>query len=174
MSSRRTSPEARPQLWLWGFMASGKSTVGRALAARRGVAFVDVDARIERQENASVATIFATRGEAAFRRIEAATVTALLDVPSRRVVALGGGALLDPALRRRALAEAFVVVLEADLDTILARAGTSRPLLAGASRADAAHLLEQRRAVYREAHHTIRSDGPLEPLLAALDARWQA
>src|SRR5206468_3197659 len=107
------------------------STVGRLVAERAGRSFVDLDDAVASDAGESVAAIFASRGEAAFRSLEAAALRRLLHIeaPDRdkrafgpeprvaaagpQVIALGGGALLDPELRREALARACVVLLTA-------------------------------------------------------------
>lgn len=148
-------PRARSLLLLWGFMGSGKSTVGRALAERAAVRFVDLDVELESRTKLSIAEIFAQRGEPSFRALEKDALEELLDQGGRAVVALGGGALLDERLRARALSEAFVVTLTAPLDVLSARLeGTPRPL---ASRA--ATLFEERKTAYLEAHHTVDTSG---------------
>ena len=148
-------PAARSLLLLWGFMGSGKSTIGRELAARAGVPFVDLDEALESRASMSIADIFAKRGEPFFRELEKRALEELLDEGGKAVVALGGGALLDERLRARSLAEAFVVTLTAPFEVLAARLeGTPRPL---ASRAAA--LFEERRSAYLEAHRTVDTSG---------------
>ncbi|GEE02703.1 shikimate kinase [Gordonia spumicola] len=114
---------------LAGFMGSGKSTVGRALAARLGVEFVDTDAEIERRSGRTIPEIFAADGEVGFRAIEADVVRDVLD-ESTGVVALGGGSPTVPAIRD-ALAAHHVIYLEIDAAAGFARvAHSDRPLLA--------------------------------------------
>ena len=143
---------------LTGFMGSGKTTVGRALAERLGWQFLDLDAEIERRDGRSVPQIFAASGErggeAHFRKLETAALAALLGQRSV-VVALGGGA--PEELGNRLLLEqtprTAVVYLEAPLETLLerceqddTRTGTAgRPLLAEAEQRFAArrHLYER-------------------------------
>jgi shikimate kinase len=140
---------------LTGFMGSGKTTVGRALAERLGWQFLDLDAEIERRDGRSVPQVFAESGEAHFRHLETAALAALLG--QRQVVlALGGGA--PEELGNRLLLEqtprTAVVYLAASLETLIARceqedalAGTAgRPLLAEA---------EQRFAVRRQLYERI-------------------
>ena len=175
-----TPPERRPLLLLSGFMGTGKSTVGRALAARTGAAFEDLDAAIEAEAGRTIPELFAERGEAAFRSLER---TLLLDRLARtadtpRILALGGGTLVDPPSRRRALALAFVVTLVADVDTIVARcAGGTRPLLAGATPDEAAErvraLLQARADAYEAGHlHLATDDRSPEALAQTLARRW--
>jgi shikimate kinase len=120
-------------VFLVGMMGAGKSTVGRALAARLGRRFHDCDAEIEREQGRAVAEIFATEGEARFRALEREMATRWLGEPV--VVALGGGAIAQPELRAACLRSGTLVWLRARPETLLARLGegASRPLLAGLS-----------------------------------------
>jgi len=114
-------------------MGSGKSSVGKRLAARLDLPFIDVDAWIEDEEGASVATLFSTRGEAAFRELEAKALPSFLEAPSPCVLSVGGGAVTDER-SRKLLADAGVVVwLRARPETLHDRLGEGegRPLLAG-------------------------------------------
>ncbi|MEO7328056.1 MAG: shikimate kinase, partial [Minicystis sp.] len=166
----------RLPLLLQGFMGAGKSTTGRLVAARAGVPFVDLDAQIEARAGTSVAALFATQGEAAFRALEAEELQRLLDDRRPQVVALGGGALLDQARRRAALGRAFVLTLAASPATLVARtAGETRPLLAGPegrlTRIEA--LLAQRAEAYAEAHaHVTTDDRSPEAVAEAVLAAW--
>ncbi len=126
------STEAAPRprrVVLVGFMGSGKSTVGPLLADLLGWSFQDMDAAIERRTGRPVATLFAERGEEAFREIELrmAEETATLD---RHVVAAGGGAFARPETRAALRRDAVVVWLRVDLETAFARIPTDgrRPL----------------------------------------------
>jgi shikimate kinase / 3-dehydroquinate synthase len=153
----------RPQraLLLNGFMGTGKSTVGRLVAERAGVPFVDLDERVAEREGASVAELFAQRGETGFRAAEKAALDALLAERGPRVIALGGGALLERATRRSALERACVITLGARIETIVRRTrGSSRPLLSGAAdpKARISTLLEARGPGYAEAHARVATD----------------
>jgi shikimate kinase/3-dehydroquinate synthase len=154
----------RPLL-LSGFMATGKSTVGRLLAARVGRPFVDLDGRLEARLGAKIPEFFAERGEAAFRaeeRAELERVLAEAGAGSSPVVALGGGALLARDVRLRALDSAVVVTLSASPAEIARRAGTrsGRPLLDAPDPAKRAlELLAQRAHAYVEAHAVVKTDG---------------
>lgn len=153
-------------MWLVGMMGAGKSTVGRELARRLGRRFVDSDDEIERAAGASVAEIFAGEGEASFRRREREAVRALRG--SGAVVALGGGAMAQPALRRMLAGCGVVVYLRAAPETLLARVGDAeaRPLLAGLGPSERLErvraLLAERAAAYAEAGLSVDTDG-LEP-----------
>jgi shikimate kinase / 3-dehydroquinate synthase len=162
-------------LFLTGFMASGKSTVGRELAGRAGVPFVDLDARIAETAGKSVAEIFKTHGESHFRQLEREAVQSLLRDSAPQVIALGGGALLQRALRLDVLEHATLVCLRAKLSTLRERAakdGPTRPLLQTA--ADVELLFEQREAGYAEAHAVfdVDSRSPAELAERALEL-WQ-
>jgi shikimate kinase len=150
---------------LIGFMGAGKTTVGRRVAKRLGLPFVDSDSVIEEREQRTVRDIFASDGEAVFRRIERATVLDLLDGPDA-VLALGGGAVQDPVIRA-AVARATTVHLVVTPEQVRARVGSDagRPLLAGA---DLAQLLERRRPHYDEAA-TIHVPTDGRPVAAVVD-----
>ncbi len=167
-------------LLLHGPMGSGKSTVGRRVAALAGAAFVDLDEAVCAAAGASIPEIFAAEGEAGFRRREADALARLLGearhAGARRVVALGGGALLDPARRRSALASARVVTLTARAETLAARtAGAGRPLLdASPDRTQALReVLAARADAYAEAHARVPTDGlAVEAVAAAVLEGW--
>ncbi|UQA61485.1 3-dehydroquinate synthase [Polyangium aurulentum] len=150
-----------PPLLLSGFMGAGKSTVGRLVASLANIPFVDLDAAIEEASGRSIASLFAESGEAAFRALESEALRMILDNPDPRVIALGGGALLDAELRRHALARARVVTLTAKPETLIARTqGTGRPLLStGLDRLGRIRdLLAARAPAYAEAHNQIPTD----------------
>jgi shikimate kinase/3-dehydroquinate synthase len=155
-------------------MGAGKSTLGRALAARRGVAFVDLDEAVQAREGASPAQIFATAGEAAFRDAEARALEAALasrEVVDGAVVALGGGAVLRARSRRALLEAGVLVTLHAEPAVLAARVegDPGRPLLAGRDPAEAlAELLDARADAYAECHGAVDT-GRLDAA-AALEA----
>jgi shikimate kinase / 3-dehydroquinate synthase len=146
-------------LFLTGFMASGKSAVGRAAASLAGVPFVDLDERIATRAGSTIAELFARHGEGHFRKLERAAVEEVLSDAVPSVVALGGGALLLRSLRLRVLETSTLVALRARPETLLARAavdGPTRPLLK--EPADVELLLEQRESAYAEAHEVLDVD----------------
>jgi 3-dehydroquinate synthetase/shikimate kinase len=130
-------------------MGAGKTTVGEQVAARLARPFVDLDVAIERRAGATVADIFATSGEHGFRTVEQEVVADVLAAGEPSVVALGGGAVLEPATRKLLAASAFTVVLDVEPDVAWTRVQESgRPLAQGV---DAFHaLLAERRPVYDE------------------------
>lgn len=154
-----TFPAHPVRIVLTGFMGAGKTTVGALLAQRLGWAFVDSDRVVEESSAMSVAEIFARRGEAAFRELEAAAVRdACRD--ENLVLALGGGALEIAATRDflATLPDTLTVFLEAPLETMLARCaahteGPVRPVLADRARLD--QRWGQRMPWYRQAQLTV-------------------
>ncbi len=119
-------------IYLAGFMGTGKSTVGKGLAVELHRPFLDTDALIEQREGRSIGAIFEQCGEAYFRKLEAQTVEEMLPLQGC-VVALGGGVLENPLLREKLAASGRLVVLQASGGEILRRLGESekeaRPLL---------------------------------------------
>lgn len=148
-------------LILNGFMATGKSTIGRRLAEHTGRPFVDLDERIEARTGVTVAQFFAERGEPEFRRIEREELEAVLEQGGPQIVAVGGGALVRRDIRLRALDRAVVITLTASPGEILRRAREGgRPLLAGPNPFErASELLEQRARGYAEAHACVDTEG---------------
>jgi shikimate kinase len=145
---------------LVGFMGAGKSSVGRALGDRLAAEFVDVDDRVTASAGRSIAEIFATRGEAVFRKMEKAAIREAVSVRGR-VVAVGGGAFLDEENRRLLKAYAPVAFLDVSWDTVAARlAGDrSRPLFPGGrEEGKLRDLMETRRPAYEEADFTVSTD----------------
>lgn len=128
------SPPAPPgyarTIALVGMMGAGKSTVGRRLANRLGLPFVDADEEIERAAAMRVAEIFERHGEAGFRDGERRVIQRLID-GAAKVIATGGGAFIDPATRALLLAETITIWLDADAATLAERATRrgGRPLL---------------------------------------------
>ena len=144
------------RIFLVGFMGAGKTTIGRLLADKLNWSFVDLDAEVERSEGASVAEIFASRGEDWFRSAESECLK-VVSAPRRRVVSLGGGTYVNP--RNRALVDSLglSVYLEAPLDVLLERIGrsTHRPLASDKGRLE--RLFEERLSAYRMAGATIET-----------------
>ena len=140
----------RPVAVLVGPPGSGKSTVGAALAARLGVELHDTDAAIETAAGRSISDIFVDDGEPAFRSLERAEVARAL-ANERGVVALGGGAVMDPTTRA-ALAGHPVVFLDVSIADASKRIGfdRSRPLLAVNPRASWVAMMKDRRPVYEQ------------------------
>ena len=143
------------RIFLSGLMGSGKSTLAKELAREAGVAAFDSDELIAREAGQSVPELFRTRGEEGFRELEAQVIERLLEREPSGVVALGGGAVTQRALRRRLLRSGFLVTLDAPSSVLAGRvgAGEGRPLLAGrdvVARLDA--LRSARADAYAECH----------------------
>jgi shikimate kinase len=164
----------RPAAVLVGAPGAGKTTVGRLLAVRLGVAFRDTDADVEAAAGKAVADVFVEDGEERFRALEREAVRAALREHDG-VLSLGGGAVL--AEQTRALLAGHVVVhLDVDLAGAAHRVGLGqgRPLVGLNPRAQLKVLLEQRAPLYREvATHTVSTVGVpaevvVERVLAAL------
>jgi shikimate kinase len=148
-------------LFLVGMMGAGKTTLGKALAQRVGLEFVDTDRVLVERTGVPVATIFEIEGEAGFRRREAGVIAELAQGP-RRVVATGGGAVLLEDNRRVMRAAGTVIYLRARIEALWERTrhDASRPLLATPDpRATLARLLEERDPLYRDAAHLIVETG---------------
>jgi shikimate kinase len=162
------SPPAR-SIVLVGLMGAGKSNIGRRLAARLHLPFVDADSEIETAAGETIEEIFARYGEPYFRSGERRVIARLLDGP-RHVLATGGGAFMDTQTRAHIRRRGISVWLRADLDLLLARVARrdNRPLLKdGDRRAILAALMEQRHPIYAEADIIVDSiDGPPEHTLA--------
>ena len=142
---------------LCGFMATGKSSVGKRLAVILGYDFLDMDAVIEAEQGMSIPQIFASQGEAAFRALESRMVEKLAE-RSRCVIATGGGTIVNPRNLEKLKDCGIVINLTADIETILLRAGTGddRPmLLQGDRRERVRNLLEQRAPFYAQADMAV-------------------
>ena len=138
----------RPCVVLTGPPGSGKTTVGRALAALMGVELRDTDRAIEVQQGQSISDIFLDEGEERFRELERAEVLSSLTSHSG-VLSLGGGAVMDP-MTAAALADHTVVFLDVGIAAAAKRVGfdRSRPLLAVNPRAQWIRMMESRRPTY--------------------------
>lgn len=154
------------KVYLVGFMASGKSTVARALAARLGWRVEDIDDLIEARERRTIAGIFAERGEPYFRAVEREMLR--LVQPLRHVVvATGGGTFADPANRAAINLDGTSVWLDVPLDLLIPRIPLDgrRPL--ATTKAELEHLYAARVEGYRDAH--IRIDAADRPVEAVVD-----
>ena len=154
-----------------GMMGSGKTSVGRRLAARLSLPFADADNEIEIASGMSVPEIFARRGEAEFREGERKVVARLLrDGP--KVLSTGGGAYNDQRTRSAIAAQGIAIWLKADFDVLMRRVRkrSNRPLLQTADPdATLRRLIEERYPIYAEAALTVEShDGPHEAVIEAV------
>jgi len=160
----------RRSIVLVGMMGVGKSSIGRRLAGRLGIPFVDADSEIEKAAGMSVADIFAHHGEADFRNGEARVIARLLD-GGPQVLATGGGAFMNPNTRDLIRAKGVSIWLRAELDVLLRRINkrrNDRPLLQTADPEETLRtLLMEREPVYAQADLTVHSrEVPHEAIVA--------
>jgi shikimate kinase len=163
---------------LVGMMGSGKSSIGRRLATRLGIAFVDADSEIEQAAGMTIAEIFERHGEPYFRAGEARVIARLLD-QGPQVLATGGGAFMNPDTRAAIRRKGVSIWLKAELDVLMKRIKRrgDRPLLkTDDPAATLTALIEQRYPIYAEADLTVLSrdvphDAIVDEIVAALRAR---
>jgi shikimate kinase len=158
-------------LVLVGMMGAGKSSIGRKLAQRLNLPFVDADAEIERAAGMNISDIFAKHGEPYFRAGEARVIARLLD-SGPQVMATGGGAFMHPQSREAIRAKGISVWLKADFDVLMKRIKrrNDRPLLKTEDPGETLRrLMDERDPVYAEADVTIHSrDVPHEMIIAEI------
>ena len=150
-----------PGLYLVGFMAAGKTTVGGLLADELGWCFVDIDTDVEAQQRKSIAEIFRDHGEARFRELEAQMIrsrVSLIEAGDPCVMALGGGAFVQASNWHLIQNNGVTVWLDCQLETVRKRLGedTTRPL--AQDRGGLAKLFEDRRPLYARADFRIDVD----------------
>lgn len=152
------SSRVTERFFLVGFMGTGKSTLGRLVAERMNLPFVDLDERVETAAGTSVSRIFALEGEEGFRRRESAALARLIESPGQFVVATGGGTFALEENRRLMKSAGVVVWLDVPLDEILGRIeGEDRPLWKTPEEIRALH--ERRLRAYEQAHHRLPLEG---------------
>lgn len=167
----------RPRRWqrepivLVGLMGVGKSTVGRRLAHRLGLPFVDADTEIEDAAGMTIAEIFSQFGEPYFRDGERRVIQRLID-GKPKVIATGGGAFINDATRSLIRADALAIWLDADIDVLVERVRRrdTRPLLRDKDPATVLReLAAVRNPLYAQAHHRVASDNaPHEATVRAI------
>jgi shikimate kinase len=149
----------RRSVVLVGMMGAGKSSVGRRVALRLGIPFVDADTEIEKAAGMSISDIFAIRGEGEFRAGEARVILRLLE-GGPQVLATGGGAFINPDTRAVIAAKGISIWLKAEPDVLMKRIKRrqDRPLLHTADPAATLRkLLDEREPVYALADLTVQS-----------------
>jgi len=160
---------------LIGMMGVGKSSIGRRLGARLGIAFVDADAEIERAAGMSIADIFARHGEDAFRSGEARVIARLLS-GGPQVLATGGGAVMNAATRALIREKGVSIWLAAEFDLLMRRISkrkADRPMLQTADpAATLRELLAEREPIYAQADLTVQSrDVPHDAIVTEIIER---
>ena len=163
----------KPLVVLTGPPAAGKTVVGEMLSGRLGAAFVDTDADVAAAAGKPVADVFVDDGEPAFRDLERAAAGRAL-ATAGAVVALGSGAVLDPAVQELLRGQA-VAYLSAGFPAIARRLGLDRPrvVIPGNPRGQLRAMLEERRPVYEDlAAFTVRSDDLAPEEIADEVAAW--
>jgi shikimate kinase len=163
-------------LYLVGFMGTGKSTVGRVTAQRLDFAALDSDHEIERLEGKTIPEIFASQGEAAFRAMERTFIES--GHPAMRtVVSCGGGLVVQPGMLELLLGKGVVVCLHASIETILTRTARqrNRPLLnVEDPELRIRALYAEREPVYRKSGTMILTDSrPLNDIVAHVVRAWR-
>lgn len=152
---------AWPNLYLVGFMGTGKSTVGQYVAKEIGLRFVDVDNEIEQQSGTSILKIFAEEGEAAFRKMERIFIEK--GHPDKNcVVACGGGLVVQPGMLEMLKQRGIIISLHSSPEQILerTRSNMKRPLLNVRNpRKRIQELLNERESIYRQAGPYIMNQG---------------
>lgn len=145
---------------LIGMPASGKTTVGRAVAQALSLPFHDCDREVERLTGRTIPEIFAAEGEAAFRAVESRALAALCTAEAPCVIATGGGAVLSAENRRLLRRSGTVFWLDRDLENIMSTDCGGRPLLSGGAEA-LRTLYENRRDLYAACAHLLVPDGTI-------------
>lgn len=165
-------------LWLVGMMGSGKSTIGRGVAATVDRMFIDTDLLIEATTGSSIPALFADEGEARFRRLESRVLEEVADREPPSVVATGGGAVLSEENRNLMRDHGTVVWLSARPATLAARldTATGRPLLGGVDdpETELARILRRRAGCYEAAAHltVVVDDRAPSDIEEEVVARW--
>jgi len=162
---------------LVGLMGAGKTCIGRRLASRTGLPFVDADDEIAKAADCTVEEIFERYGEQAFRDCERKVISRLMD-EGPKIVATGGGAFMDPETRTRIKQSGISVWLRAELDILVERTGRrgGRPLLKNGDPASIlGKLMEERYPVYEEADIVVDSgDVPPDVTVANVEKAIEA
>lgn len=163
-------------LYLVGFMGTGKSTIARLAARRMGFRALDSDHEIEHQQNRTIAEVFAEEGEPAFRKMELEFIEKG-HASERTVVACGGGLVVQPGMLDRLRSKGVVICLHASIATVLERTQRSktRPLLNVEDPLDRIRALyAEREPIYKRAGSLILTDSrPITDIVAHVVRTWR-
>jgi shikimate kinase len=168
---------ARNKIVLVGFMGTGKSTVAKLLSDRLDMPRIDLDEAIVTAAGCSIAELFASQGEEAFRELESDVLEDIMRSDKPGVIATGGGAVLRERNRQAMVAGGLVVALRASLEQIVERVkgDRSRPLLQGNAEELVPKLLEARKHAYDFAHVSIDTTGiPVREVADRIMQRWRS
>ena len=175
--ARKSNQVPRRTIVLVGMMGAGKSSIGRRLAVRLGLKFIDADSEIETAAGCSIDDIFELHGEKAFREGERRVIARLLEAPAH-VLATGGGAIMDPATRALIGEKGISIWLRANLDILVRRVSRrgNRPLLKNRDvREVLKELMAERDPVYATADITVDTiDAPHETVVTEILRRLVA
>ncbi len=164
--------ETSKPIILIGFMASGKTTVGKILAEKLNRVFIDTDELIEKETGISISEIFKSYGEAYFRNIEKAIVLKTIENPNT-VIATGGGCVTQEETRKILKKTGIVIWLNVNPKTVIARTqgDEKRPLLSKDRENRAYTLISEREVLYREtAHYKVDANKSLEEIISEIES----
>lgn len=150
----------KPNMFLIGFMGTGKTTLGQMLADRTGMKFIDLDSQIEEQTGKKIEKIFEDEGEVWFRKKETEMLSEYI-TQSNQVFSTGGGIVLNPYNVELMKENGIVIALKAEVETLWERLkdSTNRPLLKNENPKEALReLYQQRMGLYDDAHISIQVD----------------
>ncbi len=150
----------KKNLVLTGMMGVGKTTVGKRLAEKLGIRFIDIDKIIETKENKTITEIFANKGENYFRKIEKEITIDILN-KKNVVIALGGGAFINPNIRKEIRNTSISVWLDLSLKALISRISNTkkRPLLKeGNLKETVNRIYSERKKIYNQSNFKIKCD----------------
>ena len=151
--------KSKKNIVLIGMMGSGKSTIGKIIAIKLKLDFIDIDYEIEKKERKTIRDIFENNGENYFRRIEQNIIFENLKFRGK-VISLGGGAFLNNSTKKKILKDTVSFWLNWDNSTIINRVGRSykRPKLDNLSRKDLYYMIKERSKSYKDANYKINCE----------------